>query len=151
MTVYESYIASAEWAAKRTARLALDGNRCRLCDEDGTRYGLEVHHRPSSYRNIPHESVQDDLVTVCTRCHDAITNAVREDRYGRRELPAPDVVTTTITLRKAVTHGLADLEVSVDILGPIDSAQRPDCRPAEQMGQIDEDDLWQKKEGRFRL
>ena len=88
---YEEYIASSAWAAKREARLVLDGHRCRLCDEDGSRYQLEVHHRPSSYPKIPNESVEDDLITVCSRCHNAITDAVREDRYGRRELPPPDI------------------------------------------------------------
>jgi hypothetical protein len=28
---------SPEWAAKREARLAIDGHKCRMCDEDGTR------------------------------------------------------------------------------------------------------------------
>ena len=82
--IYERYIASAAWAAKRAARLALDGGRCRLCDEDGTRYGLEVHHRPSSYALIPNESVEDDLITVCSRCHDPITAAPPQ-----METPAP--------------------------------------------------------------
>ena len=81
---YEEYIASATWAEKRAARLVLDGHRCRLCDEAGTNYRLEVHHRPSSYERIPNESIADDLTTVCARCHDPITEAIRGDRYGRR-------------------------------------------------------------------
>ncbi len=94
MTVdYATYINSTEWKRKRAARLVLDGYRCRLCDENGSRYPLEVHHRPLSYMNIPNESIEDDLVTVCSRCHEFITNAIREDRYGRLGLAGYGEVT----------------------------------------------------------
>ena len=82
-TAYERYMRSPAWKAKREARLALDGHKCRLCDEDGTRYALQVHHRPESYQRLGKESVENDLITVCERCHDLITNAIREDQIGR--------------------------------------------------------------------
>jgi hypothetical protein len=69
---YKEYISSKDWDIKRKARLRLDGHKCRLCDEDGSRYKLIVHHRPNSYLKIPKESVENDLITVCSRCHDVI-------------------------------------------------------------------------------
>jgi len=39
---------------------------------------LELHHK--TYERSGHE-IPDDLITVCTRCHDIITSAVREARY----------------------------------------------------------------------
>lgn len=148
---YEGYIASPEWSSKRIARLVIDGHRCRLCDENGTRYALEVHHRPSSYALIPNESIEDDLTTVCSRCHDPITSAIRADRYGLQDLPDLALIGTAIPMRKGITHGLANLELQVDICRPVAPAQRSDCRPAEQVGQIAEGDLWQTKEDRRRL
>jgi 5-methylcytosine-specific restriction endonuclease McrA len=86
MKGYSKYISSETWATKRRARLEIDGYRCRLCDEDGKTYRLEVHHRPSSYSKIPNESVADDLITVCSRCHDHITDSQRRDRYGVKDI-----------------------------------------------------------------
>lgn len=114
---YEAYIASASWASKRAARLALDGQRCRLCDEDGSRYALEVHHRPSSYSRIPNECIERDLITVCARCHEFITASIRADRYGQRPLPDVALIDAPVQVREDIRHGLADLEVQVEVLG----------------------------------
>ena len=43
---------------------------------------LEVHH--ITYKRYGCEDVAD-LITVCSRCHDLITNNVRELRYGQRD------------------------------------------------------------------
>jgi len=145
--IYEEYIASPIWAAKRQERLAIDGYHCRLCDEDGSRYQLEVHHRPSSYIKIPNESIADDLITLCSRCHDWATMVCREDRYGRQELK-PIPITTNIQVRQEINHGLANSEIQVDFVRPIDHAQRADGRPAEQMGEIAQTDLFQNEEDR---
>ena len=62
---YVNYMGkSADWAVKRRKRLAFDGHRCVNC---GSRVGLQVHHK--SYVNFGNESVKDDLVTLCSRCH----------------------------------------------------------------------------------
>ncbi|MCA9980243.1 MAG: HNH endonuclease, partial [Anaerolineales bacterium] len=80
---YEEYMRSDAWRQKREKRLEIDGHCCRMCDHDGSLYRLEVHHRPSSYKRIPNESVEDDLTTLCVRCHDLATNAIRGDRYEK--------------------------------------------------------------------
>jgi hypothetical protein len=169
---YEEYIASPEWAAKRKARLELDGHRCRLCDEDGSRYQLEVHHRPTSYAKIPNESIEDDLITVCARCHNAITDAVREDRYGKRVLPEPNIIENNIPERfevpnkespqlpiignnvperEEIAHGLEKDRVQVDIISPADNAQRADGRPNKQVVQINQTDFIKANKNRRGL
>jgi hypothetical protein len=145
---YEEYISSLKWARKRQARLALDGYRCRMCDEDGTRFQLEVHHRPSSYRRIPNESVQDDLVTVCARCHELITAAIRGDRYGQRTLPHVEVITENVNVRMEIDYGVARNSLQVSIIGPSDSTQRQDSQPARQIGQGDQTDFVETRQNR---
>ena len=147
---YEQYIASAEWAKKRKSRLEIDGYRCRLCDEDGSRFQLEVHHKPSAYEKIPDESIEDDLTTVCVRCHDLITASIREDRYGKRELPET-VITNTIQIRQEInSHGMARSELQIDILSPADNAQRATGRPSKQMDEVDQTDFVKEEKNRRR-
>ncbi len=148
---YAQYINSTEWVIKRNARLEMDGYRCRLCDEDGSRFQLEVHHRPSSYAKIPNESVENDLITVCSRCHDPITNAIREDRYGRLELPQPIPFENNIQERKDINHGLESGKLQIDIVRPPDNAQRSDGGPTQQVVEVAETDYCKTKEDRGRL
>jgi hypothetical protein len=144
---YQAYINSTTWATKRKQRLELDGNRCRLCDEDGKRYRLEVHHRPSSYARIPDEDVTTDLITICARCHDLITSAIRSDRYGQRTLAEPET-TLTVPDRRG-NYGLANFEVPIDLGSPVADAFRASRRPHQRVGESHEASLWQaSKNGR---
>ena len=147
MVTYLEYIKSPYWARKRVARLKLDDNRCRLCDEDGTRFRLEVHHRPSSYELIPNESVDDDLITLCSRCHELITDVIREDRYGKREFEPP-ILDVTVVTRKEIKHGMANDELQVDRCSPVYNAQRANGRSDKQVVEIDETDYLQAGKGR---
>ena len=86
---YHKYISSSPvWAEKREARKKIDGNKCRTCHHDGSQYRLEVHH--ATYDNFGHEDVENDLITLCVRCHDAITNLTRKDKYGGRVISVDD-------------------------------------------------------------
>lgn len=120
---YTTYITSKSWLEKRIARLELDGHKCRLCDSIEK---LEVHHRPSSYEKIPNESVENDLVTVCVRCHDLITNAIRGDRYSHKKLSEP--VMKSKTQNRSVNYGMANTKVQTNERSTIDYAQRVDGR-----------------------
>src|SRR4051794_18763683 len=128
---YEQYLASAEWRKKRDARLIMDNHSCRFCDEDGSHFRLEVHHRPSSYRKIPNESVHDDLVTVCSRCHQLLTSAIRSDRFGKQKLPPVEFVATVHVRTQENQHGMANTQISIDFISPAPDAQRPVSRPSE--------------------
>jgi DNA polymerase III alpha subunit len=111
---YCDYIASPEWQVKRDARRVLDGNRCRGCDSDEQ---LNVHHRPLSYNKIPNESIEDDLITLCRRCHEALHRIIDERQGDTREsamtkrLEYARVVLRKIAtdLSRIVTHTLVDI------------------------------------------
>jgi cytochrome c553 len=148
---YLQYISSAEWTTKRKARLEMDGNRCRLCDEDGSRFRLEVHHRPSSYAKIPNESIVDDLITVCSRCHDLITNSIRADRYGRLDLPQPIQFQNNVQKREDINHGMETGKLQIDIVRPADNAQRTDGESTQQVVEIAQTDFCQANKDRGRL
>lgn len=144
---YEEYMSSGEWAAKRQQRLAMDGHRCRMCDETGENYRLEVHHRPGSYKSIPNESVQDDLTTLCARCHEEITNIIRGDRYEARTLAAT-VIESKVTIRQEISYGMANSEVQINLYVPAHDAQRAIGEPAQQVGKVDEADFIQARQDR---
>lgn len=70
----------------KEARLKKDNHECQLsklfgiaklskkpCNED-----LEQHH--ISYDNYKHENIKD-IITVCKRCHNILTDAIRRERY----------------------------------------------------------------------
>lgn len=132
--LYEAYISSEAWRHKREERLALDGHRCRLCDHEGELWRLEVHHRPSSYEKIPNESVTDDLITLCARCHLFATDAIRGDRYTvRQQRIAISVQVSDVSERREMNYGVATSKLQVDVRQPDAHAQRPECRPPQPM------------------
>ena len=66
-----------------------DRNRCRGCNRDQETIALEVHHRtygnPGSCGACYLTAVEDDdLVTLCIECHEAVTNVRRAARYATR-------------------------------------------------------------------
>ena len=76
----------------RTACLERDDYECQLSKLFGIAHlsgkpcskDLEVHH--VTYKRYGSERVED-LVTVCTRCHDILTDAIRRERYSTRLTP----------------------------------------------------------------
>ncbi len=74
---YTAYIASPQWRALRLKRLAIDEERCRLCNADTY---LEVHHR--RYPRRWADDCVENLTTVCSPCHDAVTTILRGRRYN---------------------------------------------------------------------
>ena len=145
---YEKYINSNEWRIKRQKRLEIDKYQCRLCGETGETYRLEVHHKPESYARIPNESVEDDLTTVCARCHDAITDIIRRDRYGNREYT---VETIKVSIERKISDDVETSKIQVDLIGPADNAQRAIGRPAQQVGKVDETDFLKEEKGGLGL
>jgi 5-methylcytosine-specific restriction endonuclease McrA len=70
---YDRYLASPQWAAKRSAVLVRDRGLCCGC---GTRRATQVHHL--TYARVWREMLFD-LVSVCDSCH-AIVHANRDGR-----------------------------------------------------------------------
>lgn len=63
---YTEYIISREWMLMRGWRLIIDKYKCQRC---GRKRELEVHH--ITYERLGRER-DEDLVTVCVRCHNDI-------------------------------------------------------------------------------
>lgn len=61
---YKKYLKSDHWVKTRRQRKRLDNNRCYLC---GCPKYLNVHHL--KYDNLGDENVEEDLVTLCRKCH----------------------------------------------------------------------------------
>jgi hypothetical protein len=63
---YEEYLNSENWQRLRKLVFARAGNKCEICE---TEIAREVHHL--TYIRIGSENLED-LLAVCTFCHDAI-------------------------------------------------------------------------------
>ncbi len=148
---YSQYISSSPvWAEKREARKEIDGHKCRTCHHDGSQHRLEVHH--ATYDNFGHEDVENDLITLCVRCHDAITNVTRQRRYEGKIISVDDS-----DLVSDLDFVLPKMEEDKDESQDFESddyrslspfiAQQPIGEPDEQMGAIDERDFIEAKEG----
>lgn len=61
---YRKYLKSEHWVEIRRQRKRLDNHRCYLC---GCQKYLNVHHL--KYDNLGNENVEEDLVTLCKKCH----------------------------------------------------------------------------------
>lgn len=64
---YQDYLESDKWRRKRNERIRKDGYRCVRC---GTAKNLCVHH--VTYIRLGNEDVDDDLVTLCMKCHEDV-------------------------------------------------------------------------------
>ena len=100
------------WRTRATAIRRRDGGRCRGCNRSEEEIRLEVHHRiygsPGPCGQCVLTGVEDeDLVTLCIDCHDAVTSIRRRDRYANREieaqrLEAPQVYPSSEPMRQPV-------------------------------------------------
>ena len=76
---YDEYMISECWRLKRCERLRIDSFECRTCTEKNK---LEVHHRHYK-KPFGEESVDDDLITLCSKCHDAISKRMGHGKYRK--------------------------------------------------------------------
>jgi len=49
---------------------------------------LEIHHKTYKRTNNNKELIKDGI-TVCLRCHEFLTNLIRDQRYGKKEINIP--------------------------------------------------------------
>ena len=135
----------------RKVVLARDDNECQLsklfgiaklsgkpCSPD-----LQVHHR--TYGRAGDE-IPEDGITVCTRCHDILTDAIRRERASLRETPLIDT-----PQRIVAVHGKAKDDANIELQDcgrePVAYAQRPVGRPFQYVREEDERNLLQTEEG----
>jgi hypothetical protein len=150
----EDYYQSAQWRSKRQRRLVFDDHTCQGCgitQQQLAELGwppLEVHHRnagPPDYRYPSFGNEQlSDLLTLCSSCHDGITNSVRRQRFKldpRKQvetvtIPEPSLMTPSLSQKRNVQpspdrNPLAGRE-------PIAVPQRSDSRSAKYLRKGDE-------------
>lgn len=141
----------------RKARLELDNYECQLsklfgiaelsgkpCSEE-----MEVHH--ITYERYSEEEVED-LVTVCRRCHDILTDAIRSERYTatRKDLTRrKEYLETPKADPKENKSGKANIHYQRG--STFADAQRAACRPERPIRTPNEENLKQAEEGGFRL
>lgn len=147
---YHKYISSSPvWAKKREARKEIDGHKCRTCHHDGSEDRLEVHH--AHYKSLEDEDVENDLITLCSRCHDAITNVFRHRKYEARviDLDDSDLVSDLVLVLPEREKKDESKNFESDYYRSLSPyiAQQPTGKPDEQMGSQDERDFIKKKEG----
>lgn len=68
----KEYLTTPDWQKKRKARLCIDDFKCCRC---GSPHNLQVHY--TTYQHLGNEDVQNDLITLCDPCHEAIENGPR--------------------------------------------------------------------------
>ena len=102
MIVYNTYIASKAWQARRLRFIATTDGRCACGASDD----LHVHH--ATYENLGNE-LDEDLRLVCQRCHNDI-HEVHKQLGG----DLSDVTDRVLRLIKAAKadQDLADVENS---------------------------------------
>lgn len=145
--IYNEYISSPEWRAKRQERLEIDGHRCVVCHLTDD---LEVHHL--HYESLGNEDALNDLVTVCKRHHYFLGGIEKFQRYSlRKRVVTP--IESTVTIRQEISYGMANSEVSIEVRAelPATYAQRADSRPAQQVDEANQTDQWQAEQDRRRL
>ena len=140
---YSQYISSLAWAKKRAERLEIDRNRCQTCHHDGSIYGLQVHH--ATYDRLFDEDVQRDLITLCTQCHDAITDVMRS-RRGQGNVSV-DVHVSVGFSRKGIDNGDSDCTVHAYVGRSPYQSQQPTGEPTQQVRQETVGDFQQAEEG----
>lgn len=80
-TSYQELLKDSRWIKKRNEILNRDNNTCQFCGAQD-RY-LHVHHKRYIQGNKPWEYDNDDLITLCDRCHEeeTETNSLVYDEY----------------------------------------------------------------------
>ncbi len=145
----EDYYRSTAWRDKRQQRLNHDQHICQGCgitQQQLVELGwpaLQVHHRnagPPDYRypSFGNEPLSD-LLTLCSECHDGITNSVRRQRYKldpRKQVQPVTVQAPSLALpsrqQRVQPDSSSDLNHGRE---PIALPQRTDRRPSERLRQ----------------
>jgi hypothetical protein len=70
MESYKDYLKSDCWKNKKTETISLNGSVCSRCGVELSRKDLELHHK--NYDQEFGEENQEDLMLVCTDCHEEL-------------------------------------------------------------------------------
>lgn len=111
---------------------------------------LEVHHKTYE-RAEGNNELPEDLITVCVRCHDIITDAVRRLRHGRRNKNFKQTRQDKPKLKQGKRKAYdGDFEISSNGRSAHDPAQWQVSRSPRRVRAGDEGDYFEQKENRCR-
>lgn len=130
---YGSFMISPVGTQVRLDRIAFSGGECELALEGREvckQYRLECHHKDDeSYVKDRKGTITiNDVLMVCTHCHDELTEHRRQMRKRRSFTCSLEQETES-----KVRHGLARATVSVDIGFPTADEERTDRKSVEQI------------------
>ena len=142
----DAYYQSTDWRNKRQARLEHDNHTCQGCGITATQLQelswpvLQVHHKnagPPDYRYPSFgNELLSDLLTLCSTCHDGITNSVRQQRYllDPRKKIAPSFVQNSVAVTPPTNKQTLRNEPTPNYLDgrqPLDLPQRSNRRSSQ--------------------
>ena len=157
----EAYYQSAAWQRKRQQRLDHDQHTCQGCGITAAQLAelgwpsLQVHHKnagPPDYRYPSFGNEQlTDLLTLCSICHDGITNSVRQQRFKldpRKQVASVSVAAPSLSAPLSNTQRVQPQYDPDHNFGRVSIAvpQRANSRSAKYLCQGDESGKQQAEE-----
>lgn len=102
------------WRARPIA-MARDKYRCQTCGASDKTSRLETHHKfPESYaKDRAGTLTEDDLLTVCEWCHEAITSSIQERRNANVSIHRQPVLPSNISLDRDSDY-VSNFESKID-------------------------------------
>jgi len=91
---YSDLLKSPKWQKKRLEILQRDEFKCRSCTDDLTT--LHVHHLRYDRELLPWEYENEDLITLCETCHNAISSIEKMLKYSSFGMETVCLVTKLI-------------------------------------------------------
>jgi hypothetical protein len=150
----EDYYRSASWQRKRQQRLEHDQHTCQGCGITAAQLeglswsSLQVHHKnagPPDYRYPSFGNEQlTDLLTLCSTCHDGITNSVRQQRFKldpRKQVQHTSVAAPSLSIPSQLQRVRPDYDPDHNFgREPIAVPQRANSRSAKYLLKGNESD-----------
>jgi len=111
---------------------------------------LEVHHKTYKRANDGKEFMKDGI-TVCLRCHEFLTNLIRDQRYGKKGTYIPKNLKQEIPIIKIKEKKNAKVSMQNCRNYSPNNAQGRDGRPFRPFYKRDQEDFKKEDEDRGRL
>lgn len=154
LTPDSGYYLSRAWQQRRQQRFEIDGHKCQGCGINAAQLAelgwpsLQVHHKNAgppayTYPSFGNEQMSD-LLTLCSECHDGITDSVRRQRFKldpRKQVAAVHVPAPSLTVPPTQRKPRVQPSHCSDSLSgrePIAVPQRSDRRSAKYLREGDE-------------
>src|SRR5712671_1523701 len=110
---YEEYLRTPEWTQKRDQTLERDGYHCRVCNSSEN---LHVHHR--TYVRRGNENINEDLTTLCRKCHEHFHQRINQIEIMERTYRAPFIPETEEVRSQRLENYLVGLLIQNSSIHP---------------------------------